>query len=317
MTFDRKRRALLKGLSLIPLVGCLPQEASSNPSHLATPSPALQLKRKIPSTGELLPSLGLGTYRAFSELDSEETKRSLQEVLDLFSKWGGAVIDTSPMYSNAETVLGKLLPQAPSPESGWFLATKVWTNGQAAGESQIESSAQKMGTTSLDLVQVHNLRDWKSHLPTLRRLKEEGKVRYIGLTTWGGYDHPRMLEVMKEKDVDFIQVSYNISNRKVEKRILPAAKELGLAVLANRPFEQGRLFSQVQGKDVPEWAKSELKISSWAQYFLKFLLADERLTAVIPATSKPHHLVDNMKAGLGPLPDAELRNRMLSHLDQI
>jgi len=317
LTYDRRRRALLKGLSLIPLVGCLPQEASPNPVPDSSPHPDLQLRRKIPSTGEPIPCLGLGTYRAFSRLDSEETTSALREVLTLFSKWGGRVIDTSPMYANAESVLGTLLPQAPSPESGWFLATKVWTNGQSAGESQMKSSSERIGASPLDLVQIHNLRDWKTHLPTLRRLKGEGKIRYIGLTTWGGHDHARMLEAMKSKDIDFIQVSYNIFNRKIEDQILPVAQELGLAVLANRPFEQGRLFSKVEGRDIPEWARSELKISSWAQFFLKFLLADERVTAVIPATSKPRHLVDNMRAGLGPLPDAELRTRMVSYLEQI
>lgn len=261
---------------------------------------------KIPVSGEPLPVIGLGTSRTFTELNSQEVRDRLGKVVDQFFGQGGTLIDTSPMYGPAETTLGVLLKGR---DKG-FLATKVWTRGEQAGKRQMAESAQKMGVKVIDLMQIHNLLDWKTHLPTLRKMKEEGTIRYIGITTWGGNDHDQFVKVMKEHRPDFIQFTYSPVSREAESRILPLAQDLGIATLINRPFERGSLFGQVKGQPVPAWAREELGVKSWAQVMIKFVLSHPASTCVIPATSKPHHLEDNMGAGFGPLPDKTQRERL-------
>lgn len=278
--------------------------------EFTSPATSPQLQRQIPKSGEKLPAVGLGTYQAFERLGDQAEQQRLRKVLQLFANAGGRVIDSSPMYGGAEAALGTLLSTVKRPSSEWFLSTKVWTDGADSGRRQMRESSRKMKSEVIDLMQIHNLRDWKSHLPVLKELKEAGKIRYLGLTTWGGYDHDILRRVMRDPAVDFIQITYNITHRKVERQILPEAADLKLAVLANRPFDQGGLFAGAQGRQVPRWAQNELGITSWAQFFLKFILSDPRITAVIPATSNPKHLHDNMKAGIGPLPDKSLRERM-------
>ena len=302
-----KRRRILQGLLALPILGSLNSVASAQPKPTLNPL----LNRTIPKSGQKIPVIGLGTYQAFGSLGDAEQQRRLTEVLQLFGQSGGNFIDTSPMYSEAESVLGKLLPRATPPKNlDWFLATKVWIDGQQAGISQMKSSRRKMGSTKLDLIQIHNLRDWKIHLSTLKKMKTSQQIRYIGATTWGGLQHAELERVMKTGALDFIQVSYNLLNRKIEQRLLPLAKDLGIGVIVNRPFGQGGLFSRVKNREVPEWVTRELDCHSWAQVFLKFTLADERVTVVIPATSKPKHLIDNMRAGQGPMFSRKQRDRL-------
>ena len=313
-----KRREFLKGLTALPLAGCLSSSSSSAEGEQEGEEALEPIKkRRIPGTQEDIPILGLGTYQAFSRLgDSSEQKR-LVRVLERFVELGGRVVDTSPMYSNAETVLGELIPRVDSsPEDGWFMATKVWTDGRDSGVAQMAESAEKTGFSVLDLMQIHNLRDWRSHLSTLKQMKSEKKIRYIGATTWGGLRHDELEVVMRTGNLDFIQVTYNVVKRDVEERVLPLAQDLGLAVIVNRPFAQGALFGKVKDRSIPDWVRTEADCKSWAQVFLKFVLADPRVTVAIPATSKPKHLTDNMGAGRGRLPGSEVRERMAALFEE-
>ena len=311
------RRHLLKAALLSPLLlSCRSSAQAPEPEKLP-PLKGPLLKRAVPSSGELLPAVGLGTYQVFTSLEEAETRARLSKVLTEFHRHGGTFIDSSPMYGPAEASIGQLLPKVAKTSRGsWFLATKVWTDGKESGIRQMESSAEKMGVTQLDLMQIHNLRDWQAHLPTLKRYKEEGKIRYLGITTWGGNDHRQFETLMREEPLDFVQFTYNIQDREAEKRLLPMAGDRGIATVINRPFGQGALLRRLKDIPLPSWVVKDLHCQSWAQVLLKFILADDRVTVVIPATSKPHHMVDNMAAGLGPLPDAAQRNALAKLLEK-
>ena len=294
----------------LPLAGCVGDTSNAEPSVVQAVGP--MISRKIPGSDEDLPVVGLGTYQSFSELGDSAQQERLVEVLREFAMAGGRLVDTSPMYSNAESVLGELVPRTDvEPSGGWFMATKVWIDGRDSGVRQMAASAEKIGLPVLDLIQIHNLRDWQHHLETLKTMKDEGRVRYIGATTWGGLRHDELEKVMQTGSLDFIQISYNVVRRDVEQRILPLAANLGIGVIVNRPFAQGELFGKVKGKELPSWVKEEADCRSWAQLFLKFVLGDPRVTVVIPATSKPKHLLDNMGAGRGRMPGPDLRERMV------
>jgi aryl-alcohol dehydrogenase-like predicted oxidoreductase len=232
-------------------------------------------------------------------------------VLQAFFDHGGSVIDTSPMYGSSEYVLGKLLPNVKQRQA-MFMATKVWTEGQQSGIDQMQASQRLLGEPVIDLMQIHNLVDWRIHLETLNEWKKKGRIRYIGITTHRGYNHSELTEIMDKEPLDFVQFSYSMANREAENFLLPLAAERGIATLVNRPYQRGDMFRRVKGKSLPDWAK-EFDCSSWGQYFLKFLLSSPAVTCVIPATSKVHHMVDNMGAGYGRLPDAALRQRMIDH----
>ena len=271
--------------------------------------------RKIPRTGEKLPVIGLGTWRTFDVSQAEEERAPLLEVLRRFLDAGGRVIDTSPMYGRAEEVVGALLaklspgPSAPAP----FLATKVWTGGRIAGEAQVRESMRRLRAQRLDLMQVHNLLDWEEHLPAMREGKAAGRFRYIGVTHYAPSAFPELERILRGEKLDFVQLPYSAAAREAEGRLLPAAAETGTAVLVMRPFEEGELFRMVKGRALPAWAK-ELGAASWAQVFLKFILSHPAVTAVIPATAKPEHVSENVRAGFGPMPDAALRKRMAAEL---
>ena len=270
------------------------------------------LTRKIPITGEALPVIGLGTWQTFDVGGSEAARAPRLEVLRAFLAAGGRVIDSSPMYGRAETVTGDLLarlPGAPRP----FLATKVWTRGRRAGEEQCRESMRRLRADPLDLLQVHNLLDWETQLPTLRDLKARGKVRYVGITHYSRSAFVEVERLLRTEQLDFVQLPYSVASRDVELRLLPAAAETGTAVLVMRPFEEGALFRAVKGRPLPEWAK-ELAATSWSQLFLKFIVSHPAVTAVLPATSNPKHLAENVLAGFGPLPDEPLRRRMAAEL---
>ena len=262
------------------------------------------LSRPIPRTGEALPAIGLGTWQTFDVGD--DGRAPLAEVIAAFLDAGGRVIDSSPMYGRAETVVGDLLRAAGRVKEP-FLATKVWTSGGARGKEQMQESIRKMGR--VDLMQIHNLLDWKTHLPTLREWKAKGTFRYIGITHYGLGSFDDMEQILRKEKVDFIQLPYSAATRAAEKRLLPAAADTQTAVLVMRPFEEGGLFAKVNGKALPAWA-AEAGAASFAQLFLKFIVSHPAVTCVIPATANVAHLVDNMGAGRGPLPDAKLREKI-------
>jgi diketogulonate reductase-like aldo/keto reductase len=266
------------------------------------------LSRPIPSSGETIPAIGLGTWRTFDVGSGAAERTPLKDVLQKFVELGGRVLDSSPMYGSAESVAGDLAAELKVTDR-LFWATKVWTSGAAAGVQQMERSLARMRVKRLDLMQIHNLLDWRTHLRTLREWKESGRVRYIGVThyTAGAYDE--LERVLRAERLDFLQVNYSIGERDADRRILPLARERGIAVLVNRPFTEGGLFQRVRTTPLPPWA-AELGCESWAQLFLKWILGHPAVTCVIPATSRVAHLVDNMKAGLGPLPDAAARDRI-------
>ena len=267
------------------------------------------IKKAIPKSGELLPVIGMGTSRTFDVGDDTEMRAQLAKVLQSFFDLGGALIDSSPMYGSAEQVTGDLLKDINNSDA-LFAATKVWTWGKQAGIEQMQRSSQRMGVKVFDLMQIHNLRDWRVHLATLKQWKAEGKVRYIGITTSHGRFHDELEVILENEPFDFVQFSYNIDNRVVEQRLLPIAQERGIAVLVNRPFARGELFQKTKGKALPAWA-SEFDCQSWGQFFLKFVVSHPAVTCAIPATSKPRHMLDNMGAGFGRLPDATMRKRMI------
>lgn len=267
------------------------------------------IMRKIPSTGEQIPVIGMGSSRTFDVSIDNPIMDQLTEVVRLFFAGQGAMIDSSPMYGNAETVLGEVLSRLDTPDS-LFAATKVWTYGQEAGVTQMQESMERMGVARFDLMQIHNLRDWELHLETLKRWKEEGKIRYLGITTSHRRFHDELTEIMRKEPLDFVQFSYNIENRVAEERLLPLAQERGIATIINRPYQRGALFQKSRGVELPGLAK-ELGCTSWGQFYLKFIIAHPAVTCLIPATSKPHHMKDNMAANFGPVPTEAQRQEMI------
>jgi diketogulonate reductase-like aldo/keto reductase len=278
----------------------------------AGPSPARAassiLTRPIPSSGEAIPVVGLGTWRTFDVGPAPAERAPLKTVLQRFVEVGGRVIDSSPMYGTAESVAGDLAAELAVTDK-LFFATKVWTSGREAGVAQIEQSFRRFRTKRLDLLQIHNLLDWKTQLRTLRDFKQTGRIRYVGVTHYTASAYDELERVLRSEPLDFLQVNYSVGEREAERRILPLAAERGIAVLVNRPFSEGGLFQRVRGKALPAWA-SEIGCESWAQLLLKWVLANPAATCVIPATSRPEHLVDNMKAGVGALPDDKMRTQI-------
>ncbi|WP_232224685.1 aldo/keto reductase [Leptospira fainei] len=272
------------------------------------------LLRKIPSSGETIPAIGLGTWQTFDVTSDDHSLASLDEVLRDFLQEGGTVIDSSPMYGRAEETVGILSQRLSEPQRRKiFFATKVWTKGEAAGRAQIEASFRKMKAEKIDLFQIHNLLDTSTHLKALRDLKEKGKIRYIGLTHFTPSAFAEMERIAEKDRVEFLQIPYSIMTREAENRLLPFAAQKGIAVLVNRPFEEGGLFRRTRGKILPEYFR-EWGCDSFAQAFLKYIISHPAVTCVIPATAKLSHLQDNMRAGFGNLPDNSERKRFLSNL---
>jgi len=266
------------------------------------------MQRPIPRTGESLPVIGLGTRQTFDVGSSAAEREPLRQVLGDFIKLGGSVIDSSPMYGRSEAVVGHLAADL-NAHKKLFLATKVWTSGREEGIRQMEQSLLRLRTSRIDLMQVHNLLDWRTHLATLRRWKEQGRVRYIGVTHYTESAYDDLAKVIQSEELDFVQLNYSVAERTAERRLLPLAAERGLAVLINRPFAAGSLFRKVSSHPLPAWA-AEINCASWAQLFLKFVISHPAVTCAIPATSKVQHLRDNMQAGFGRLPDAKMRERI-------
>jgi diketogulonate reductase-like aldo/keto reductase len=279
------------------------------------PSKGNMLSRAIPKTGENLPVIGIGTWQTFDIGDEPRALDNLLNVLRLFLDGGGRVIDSSPMYGRAEAVAGELLARMNRRDRA-FLATKVWTSGRTAGAAQMRRSAELMKSTVIDLMQIHNLVDWRTHLSTLRDMKEAGQVRYIGITHYTTSAFGDLAAIMEREDIDFVQLPYSIDVRDAEDRLLPLAADRGIAVLANRPVSGGGVFGRVRGKSLPAWA-AELGCASWAQFLLKYVVSHQAVTCAIPATADPAHLLDDLGAGHDPMPDAAGRRRMAAFWDEI
>jgi diketogulonate reductase-like aldo/keto reductase len=265
------------------------------------------IRRRIPVSGEELPVIGMGTSRTFDVGEDAATRARLAEVLQVFFAGGGTVIDSSPMYGMAETVTGELLQQI-RPQKV-FGATKVWTDGRAAGLAQMAESARRLGMGTIDLMQVHNLRDWRVQLAAARELKQAGKLRYIGITTSRAQQFEEFGAVMRAEQLDFIQINYSIGEPEAAERLLPLARDRGMATLINRPFMRSELFKRVAGKELPSWSAG-IGCESWSQVFLKWIVAHPAVTCVIPATASAANMHDNMRAGFGALPDEALRRRI-------
>ena len=295
--FSRRDFIALSSLSFLPTL--------SNASMLNES----MLKRVIPSSGEEMPVIGLGTSRVF---DIERSKNELnvrEKILDIFYENGGRLIDTSPMYGMSEEIIG-ITAKKYIEKNRFFLATKVWTEGRENGMRQIEESFQKMRADKISLIQVHNLLDWKTQIKTLRSLKDEGRIDYIGITHYKSNAFDEMIKIMKAEKVDFAQFNYSMGEREAEQKILPFCKDNGIATLINRPFMRGRLFREAQEKKLPSWV-TDYDIDSWGQFFLKYIISHDAVTNIIPATSKPKNMLDNARAGMGRMLDEKVKKRML------
>jgi aryl-alcohol dehydrogenase-like predicted oxidoreductase len=268
------------------------------------------LTRAIPSTGERLPVIGLGTWQAFDVGASASDRAPREEVLRTFVELGGTVVDSSPMYGRSEEVVGDLAAKLHL-DGRLFVATKVWTSGKASGVRQMEDSMRKLRAARIDLMQVHNLVDVTAHLETLRSWKEEGRVRYVGVTHYTAGQHEVVARVLVSHPVDFVQINYSVAERDAERRLLPLALDRGVAVLINRPFAEGALLRRLRSRPLPAWAAG-IDCSGWPELLLKFIVSHPAVTCVIPATSKVDHLRQNMRAGSGPLPGDELRAKIVA-----
>ncbi len=269
--------------------------------------------RKIPSNGEALPVVGCGTWRTFDVGTQPAERAPLAEVLRILFEAAGSVIDTSPMYGAAESVVGDLLASAGTRDKA-FIATKVWTTGRDNGIAQMRRSMALLKTERIDLMQIHNLVDWRAHLATLRTWKAEGRVRLLGITHYTESAHDELEAVLRAEKWDFVQLNYALDDRAVERRLLPLAAERGVAVIVNQPFGGGGLLRKLLGRKLPDWA-GEIGCTSWAQILLKFVLANPAVTSVIPGTGKPEHMKDNVQAGLGIYPDTAMLKRMVASID--
>ena len=297
-----RRRELLQAAGAASLMAAMP-DLHAAPANLIT--------RPIPRSGERVPAIGIGTWQTFDVPAHELARTELQDTLRRFVELGGSVVDSSPMYGHAEAAVGTL-SAALGNRALLFLATKVWTNGRAEGMRQMENSARLMKTRVIDLMQVHNLLDLKTHLPVLRDMKKSGRIRYLGITHYTAGSHAELEKLVSSGDFDFVQFNYSLDEPEAEARLLPACADSGTATLINRPFSQAGLFSKVRGKPLPPWC-ADLDCSSWAQFFLKWIISHPAVTCAIPGTRLVRHIEDNMAACRGRLPDAALRKRMADY----
>jgi diketogulonate reductase-like aldo/keto reductase len=299
---DARRRALLGALAGVALAR-------------SARGAELMHTRAIPSSGEALPVIGLGTWQTFDVGGHPAARGPLKEVLQALYAAGGRLVDSSPMYGSSESVVGELCAELGICEP-LFMATKVWTQGRDEGIRQMQRSIERMRAGRMDLMQIHNLVDVETHTKTLQAWKAEKRVRYTGITHYTASAHRELERLMRTRRYDFVQVNYSLEEREAEERLLPLAQALGVAVLVNRPFATGGMFRRTRGQPLPPWA-AELGIASWAQYFLKWIAGHPAVTCVIPATSKPAHMRDNAGAGRGAMPDAALRRRIAEHYSKL
>ena len=303
---DESRRAILRlcgGLSAAFAFGSSPGQ-----------TPRI-MTRKIPSTGEDLPAIGLGTWQVFDAGSDAAARAPLRGVIAGFAKAGGRLIDSSPMYGSAESVAGDLVAELGLREK-LFIATKVWTRGREDGIQQMETSFRRLKVKQMDLMQVHNLLDVDVHTSTLLDWKSRGKIRYLGITHYTASAHAEVERQLKKEKYDFLQINYSLAERESEKRLLPYCHDNKIALIANRPFAEGAMFRRVRGKPLPPWA-DEIGVASWAQYFLKWIVGHPAVTCTIPGTGKPEHIADNVAAGFGTLPDENMRRKMAGYYDKL
>ncbi|MEM1199808.1 MAG: aldo/keto reductase [Pseudomonadota bacterium] len=273
------------------------------------------INRKIPSSGTAVPILGMGTWITFNVGKSTSLRNKRLEVLKAFFEGGGGMIDSSPMYGSSEEVVGYCLEQLP-PQEKLFTATKVWTVSKWMGVKQMETSQSLWGHKTFDLMQIHNLVDWEVHMETLNAWKSEGRIKHTGITTSHGRRHGEFEKIARDHAFDFAQFTYNVEDREAEDRLLPMAAERGMGVIVNRPFQRGALIKKLAGKPLPPWA-SEIGVSSWPQFLLKFVISHPAVTCAIPATSNPAHMIENLEAGRGVLPDPQMRSRMVTYVQSL
>jgi diketogulonate reductase-like aldo/keto reductase len=298
----------------------LKQLAGLGTAILLKPGGAIAAERSvitkaIPATGERLPVIGMGSWITFDVGNNSYERAVRARVMQAFFDHGGALIDSSPMYGSSEEVIGEGLKTIKNKDR-LFAATKVWVLGKRSGIRQMEDSQKLWGVPRFDLMQIHNMLDWETHWETLKEWKGQGRVRYVGITTSHGSRHDAMVKAMERTPFDFVQFTYSLEDRSVEQRLLPLAQERGMAVIINRPFDGGDLFRRVRGKLLPPWA-AEFDCRNWAQYFLKFIVSHPAVTCAIPATSKVDHMVENMGAGFGRLPDTTMRRRMIEYFERL
>ncbi len=273
------------------------------------------MTRKIPSTAEELPAVGLGTWQVFDAGNDTSARAPLREVIAAFTGAGGKLIDSSPMYGSAESVVGDLVAEL-GLRQRLFIATKVWTRGREDGIAQMETSFRRLRVKQMDLMQVHNLRDVDVHTKTLNDMKAKGRIRYTGITHYASSAYAEIERQLKKEKYDFLQINYSLAERESEKKLLNVCREKGIAVIANRPFAEGAMFGRVRGKPLPPWA-GEIGVASWAQYFLKWIVGHPAVTCTIPGTGRPEHIADNVAAGFGALPDEAMRRRMAEYYDAL
>ncbi|MDK9559251.1 aldo/keto reductase [Marinobacter sp. M216] len=302
------RRQLLVGAGLSGLALHAPGLFAMH-GNTQLPAP---IRRAVPSTGERLPAIGMGTWITFNVGSDPYLIEQRTKVLKTFFDHGGSVVDCSPMYGSSADVLGRSL-DALGARDQLFAATKIWTGDESATRKQAESSRRKWGVERFDLLQVHNLLGWQGHLETLKAMKAAGEVRYLGITTSHGRRHGEFARIMETQPLDFVQLTYNVLDREAEARLLPLAQERGIAVIVNRPFQGGSLFRRFQSEPLPAWA-GEAGVSTWAEFFLKFIVAHPAVTCAIPATSSVEHMQENMAAMYGELPDEQQRQRMVAYV---
>jgi diketogulonate reductase-like aldo/keto reductase len=301
------RAQFLRGLGAAAVAAA--SRAGAAASRGEAMSTRAMIARPIPSSGEAMPMIGLGTWQTFDVGGDAKARRPLRQVVRLLIDAGGRMIDSSPMYGRAEAVTGDLVAEL-GVRQKTFLATKVWTTGRERGIEQMRRSAALLRSDVVDLMQIHNLVDWKTQLATLREMKERGRIRYIGITHYTESALAELARILdSEPGIDFVQLPYSIESRAAEARLLPVAEARRVAVIVNRPFEEGALFRRAKGRALPDWA-GEIGCASWAQFFLKYLIGHPAVTCVIPATSDPRHMEDDLAAGFGALPDERQRRRM-------
>lgn len=310
---EMNRREALRRIALG--TGALAMGAATHVNAQPAGAGATMHRRRIPTSGEMLPVIGIGTWQTFDVGPSDGDRAPLGAVLGAFAQMGGTVIDSSPMYGRAEEVAGDLIASLGVPAKP-FIATKVWTSGKETGVRQMRESMRKLRVKTCDLMQVHNLLDVEAHLDTLAEWKQRGLVRYDGVTHYTASGAQALAQLVSRRPVDFVQINYSVEEREAEKRLLPLCRERGIAVIANRPFAGGAVFRKVRGRPVPEWA-SEIDCRSWAQLMLKFIIGHPAITCAIPASGKVEHIRDNMGGGYGRLPEEAMRRRIAEEIGRL
>jgi diketogulonate reductase-like aldo/keto reductase len=306
--FTLSRRTFLQWLLGLGVTLC------SSPGF-SLPIKTSAITKTIPSSGEKLPVIGMGSWKTFDVGDDARDRAFRVQVLQAFFDHGGAMIDSSPMYGSSEEVIGHCLGQIKNMDA-LFATTKVWILGKWFGIKQMERSQKLWGVSRFDLMQIHNMLDWDAHIETLKAWKADGRIRYMGITTSHGRRHDHLLQVLAKETFDFVQFTYNLVDREAEQYLLPLAAERGIAVIINRPFQRGALFQHVKSKPLPDWAH-EFDCENWAQFFLKFIISHPAVTCTIPATSRVDHMIENMGAGFGRLPDPKTRQRMIQYFNNL